>query len=194
MANQTAVSPAKTACLSIAIYATAICLAMLVSESALAQAKPSTMSGMEMSKPVAVPSTNLTLTIGGKAITFSVAQLKTLPQKSVSVHNEHTKADETYSGVSLSEVLAKAGLVIDKTTEHKLLHSYLRIEGTDKYWVIYSLIEVEASEHNGDVIVAIAVDGHSLGTDGELKLIATEDKKPQRWVRNLSAITLVATE
>ena len=60
--------------------------------------------------------------------------------------------------------------------------------------MLYSLTEVEPTEHTGDVIVALSVDGHSLGADGELKLISTDDKKPQRWVRNLSAIVLKTVE
>ncbi len=56
------------------------------------------------------------------------------------------------------------------------------------------LTEVEASEHDGDVLVATSMDGKSLGADGELKLVSTEDKKPQRWVRNLTAITLKSAE
>jgi len=124
-----------------------------------------------------------------------VAELKALPQKTVSVHNEHTKADETYSGPSLGDLLAKAGFVADKTTQKTMLRSFLRAEGTDKYWVIYSLTEAEASEHNGDVIVATSMNGgKDLGADGELKLVSTEDKKPQRWVRNLTAITLTTVE
>jgi hypothetical protein len=75
-----------------------------------------------------------------------------------------------------------------------MLRSYLKIEGTDKYWVVYSLTEVEASEHDGDVIVATSVDGKSLGADGDLKLVSSEDKKPQRWVRNLAAVTLVSAQ
>jgi hypothetical protein len=53
---------------------------------------------------------------------------------------------------------------------------------------------VEPSEHAGDVIVASSMDGKGLGADGNLKLISTEDKKPQRWVRNLSAITMKMAE
>ena len=60
--------------------------------------------------------------------------------------------------------------------------------------MLYSLTEVEASEHDGDVLVATSMDGKGLGADGELKLISTEDKKPQRWVRNLTAITLKSAE
>ena len=82
----------------------------------------------------------------------------------------------------------------DKTTQRMMLHSILRAEGTDKFWVIYSLTEVEPTERTGDVIVALSVDGHSLGADGNLKLISTDDKKPQRWVRNLSAMVLKTVE
>jgi hypothetical protein len=152
------------------------------------------MGGMEMAKPVSTPSTSLAVNADGKTTTFSVADLKAMPQKTVKVHNEHTKMDETYSGVALGDLLAKAGFVADKATQRKMLHSYLRIEGTDKYWVVYSLTEVEGSEHDGDVIVATSVDGKGLGADGELKLVSTGDKKPQRWVRNLAAIVLKTAE
>lgn len=159
------------------------------SPSALAQvAAP--MTGMASPKPAALPSTGLTLTVKDKATTFSVADLAAMPQKIVKVHNAHTNADESYTGILLSDLLAKAGFLADKTTQETMLRSIVRAEGTDKYWVVYSATEVEGSEHAGDVIVAISMDGHSLGADGNLKLISTDDKKPQRWVRNLSSISL----
>ena len=161
-----------------------------IAQAAAPMAAKSGMSGMAAAKSTAPLSTSLTLTVKDKATTFSVADLAAMPQKTVKVHNAHTNADESYSGVLLSDMLAKSGFVADKTTQQTMLHSYLRAEGTDKYWVIYSLTEVEASEHAGDVIVAIAMDGHSLGADGNLKLISSDDKKPQRWVRNLSSISL----
>lgn len=147
-----------------------------------------------MAKPASTPSTSLSLTVDGKTATFSTAELKAMPQKTVKAHNEHTKADETYSGVALGDLLAMAGFVADKATQKKMLHSYLRVEGSDKYWVVYSLTEVEGSEHDGEVIVATSVDGKGLGADGELKLVSTEDKKPQRWVRNLAMISFKTAE
>jgi hypothetical protein len=150
-----------------------------------------TMPGMDMpAKAKTPPSTSLTLTIDGKSTTLTVAELAAMPQKTIAVHNEHTKADESYSGVPLGNLLAKYGFPVDKTTHQKMLRSYLQVEGMDKYWVLYSVTEVEASEHAGDVIVAVSMNGKPLGDDGELKLVSSEDKKPQRWVRNLSAITL----
>ena len=140
------------------------------------------------------PSSSLTLTIDGKPTTVTIAEMQAMPQKTVAVHNEHTKTDESYSGVPLSELLAKYGFAVDKTTHRKMLHSYVMAEGTDKYWVLYSLTEVEPSEHNGDVIVALSMNGKPLGADGQLKLVASEDKRPERWVRNLSSITIRTVE
>jgi len=169
----------------------ALCVAFFGSAKLGAQAAA---GGMEMAKPAAAPSTSLMLTVDGKATTFSPAELKAMPQKTVKVHNAHNNMDESYAGVALGDLLAKAGFIADKTTQKKMLRSFLRVEGTDKYWVLYSLTEVETSEHDGDIIVATSMDGKGLGADGELKLVSTGDKKPQRWVRNLTAITLKTVE
>ena len=142
----------------------------------------------------APPSTSLTLTVDGKATMLSVAELQAMPQKTVTVHNEHTKADESYTGVLLGDLLAKYGLPVDKTTHQKMLRSYVVAEGTDKYWVVFSVTEVEGSEHNGEVIVATTMGGKPLGVDGQFKLVDSGDKKPQRWVRNLKSITVKSAE
>ncbi len=160
------------------------------------EAQTAPMAGMpqEREHVHAAPSTSLTLTVDGKATTLTVAELQAMPQTSVTVHNEHTKADETYSGVLLGDLLAKYGLPVSQATHRKMLRSYLTAEGTDKYWVLYSVTEIESSEHSGTVIVATSMSGKPLGEDGELKLIDSSDKKPQRWVRNLSAITVKSAE
>ena len=70
----------------------------------------------------------------------------------------------------------------------------LRVEGTDHYFVLYSAAEVEGEIHNGDVIVATGMNGGGLGEDGAIKLVASQDKKPMRWVRNVTKITLVTVD
>jgi hypothetical protein len=142
----------------------------------------------------AVPSTSLTLTVDGRATTLTVADLQAMPQKTLNVHNEHTKMDETYSGVLLGDLLAKYGFPVGQATHKKMLRSYLVAEGTDRYWVLYSVTEIEGSEHDANVIVATTMNGKPLGDDGQLKLVDSADKKPQRWVRNLAAITVKSAE
>ena len=160
-----------------------------------AQAATTPMASMpEHAHAPSQPSTSLTLTIDGKSTTLSAAELQAMPQKTITVQNTHVKREETYSGVLLGDLLAKYGFPVDQSTHRKMLRSYLVAEGTDKYWVLYSVTEIEGSEHNGDVLVATTVDGKPLGEDGQLKLVDSGDKKPQRWVRNLSAITVKSAE
>ena len=172
----------------------ALCFAGLSPVSTQAQTTPKAGAMEEHAHAPAPPSTSLTLTIDGKATTLSVAELQAMPQRTVTVHNEHTKADETYTGVLLGDLLAKYGFPVEKTTQKKMLRSYVVAEGTDKYWVLYSMTEIEGSEHNGDVIVATSMGGRPLEADGQFKLVDSGDKKPQRWVRNLSAITVKSAE
>jgi hypothetical protein len=174
----------------------ALCLATVGCVGASAQTAPKTGMGAmaEHDHAPAPTSTNLTLTVDGKATTLSVAELQAMPQKTVTVHNEHTKADETYTGVLLGDLLAKYGFAVDKTTHQKMLRSYLVAEGTDKYWVLFSVTEIEGSEHNGEVIVATSMGGKPLREDGQFKLVDSADKKPQRWVRNLMSITVKSAE
>ena len=148
------------------------------------------MEGMDTPKAPSKPSTTLFVDVEGQTTSFSIADLKAMPQKTVRVHNEHTNADESYSGVLLSDLLAKCGIVNDQEHHQQFLHTYLIAEGTDKYSVLYSAVEVHGSEHNADVLVATSMDGKDLGADGQFKLVGSADKKAARWVRNLAAITV----
>jgi hypothetical protein len=183
----------KTAATSLS-WLIALCLAACNPICANAQTAAPAESMAEHAHVATPPSTSLTLTVDGKATTLSVADLQAMPQTTVTVHNEHTKVDETYTGVLLGDLLAKFGFAVDKTTHRKMLRSYLIAEGMDKYWVLYSVTEIEFSEHNANVIIATSMNGKPLGDDGQLKLIDSADKKPQRWVRNLSAITIKSVE
>jgi hypothetical protein len=182
----------KKAAISLS-FLIALCFVGLSNAKARAQTVPMGVMAEHPHTPTQ-SSTSLVLAVDGKATTLSVAELAAMPQTTITVHNEHTKADETYSGVLLGALLAKYGLPVDKTTHQKMLRSYLVAEGTDKYWVLYSVTEVEGSEHSGTVMIATSMDGKPLGEDGQFKLVDSEDKRPQRWVRNLSAITVKSAE
>jgi hypothetical protein len=143
------------------------------------------------SHPMGAPSTSLTIkTDDGHSLTLTLADLKALPQQTLTVHNAHQNADETYSGPLLSDVLAKAGVVLTEKTEHPMLHQYVIATGTDKYWVLYSLAEVHPGLHKAKVIVAIARSGEPLTTAGQFELINDLDVKPARWVHNVTTIAL----
>jgi Oxidoreductase molybdopterin binding domain len=146
---------------------------------------------MDHSRPT-VPSTQLTVKApDGKSITFTPEDIAAMPHKSVSVYNSHAKANETYSGVSLADLLGKVGVPLGESVRGKLFLIGVVAEGTDHYGVLYSLAEVDPSIHAGDVIVADSMDGQKLGKDGAFKVVSTEEKRPARWVRNLDQVTVV---
>ena len=143
---------------------------------------------------VKVPSTSLTVMGGGKTMTFSVADLQAMPQRTLVVHNGHSNVDETYMGVGLSDLLAKFGWTMENGGAKKVYHSYVRAEGTDRYFVLYSASELEPALHTGDAIVALMVDGKPIVEDGKFKFVAEGEKKPARWVTNLSSLSFVTVE
>src|SRR3984885_15010087 len=144
---------------------------------------------MEHSAPSA-PSTHLTIkTYEGKTLTLSPEELAALPHKSVSVFNAHSKANETYSGVPLADLLGKVGVPLGESVRGKLFVTGVVASGTDGYGVLYSLAEVDPSIHTGDVIVVDSVDGKKLGKDGAFKMVSTEERRPARWGRNLAGVS-----
>ncbi|ADW68465.1 molybdopterin-binding protein [Granulicella tundricola] len=144
-------------------------------------------------KPSA-PSTSLTLTVDGKTVKLTPDELAAMPQRTITAHNGHSKVDEVYMGVAVSDLLAKQGVTMAGDGAKKVYRSYLRATGTDKYWVLFAASEVEGEMHQGDVIIALTVDGKPLTEDGKFKLVSTEDKRPARWVRNLESLVFVTVE
>jgi len=118
-----------------------------------------------------------------------------LTQKTVTFHNVHTKADETYSGVPLTDLLAKYGAPTVDKLRGKAMSDYIVATGSDGYKAVLSLAETDPSFHPGDVIVANTLDGKPIGDkDGPFRLVVTEDKRPARCVHKLVSIELRAAD
>jgi hypothetical protein len=142
-----------------------------------------------------IPSSSLTIrTSEGKAVTLSGDELAALPHKSVTVLNAHSKTNETYSGVPLSDLLTKVQVPQGEQVKGALLMTAVIAEGTDGYKVLYSLAEIDPAIHTGDVIVADTMNGKKLDKDGAFKLVSTEEKRPARWVRNLKSIEVITVK
>jgi len=153
---------------------------VLVPLSVAAQApmKPGSDMAMESAKPPVSPSKSVAVTFEGKAISLTVDDLLNLPQTTVHVHNAHRNTEETYSGPLLADVLARVGLKASRETEPLILHSSLIATGTDHYFVVYSVAEVEPSFSTGQVVVAVMKSGLPDTEGGIIELVNTVDAKP----------------
>jgi hypothetical protein len=122
---------------------------------------------------------------------ISATDLKTMPHVTVTVHNAHTNADESYSGVRVADLLAKMNAPLGSELRGEAIADYVVATGSDGYKAVFALAEVDPSFHPGDVIVADAMDGKPLDAhSGPFRLVVTEDKRPARCVRNLVSIEL----
>lgn len=127
---------------------------------------------------------------GQAPVALSPTDFHLLPHVTITVHNSHTNASETYSGVPLATLLAKVNAPLGEELHGEAMTSYVMATGSDGYSVVLSLAEVDPSFHEGQVIVADARDGQPLGKPGPFQLIVTDDKRPARWVHNLGTIAL----
>ena len=125
-------------------------------------------------------------------LTLTVADLKKMPRKSLTVDNPHTGKKETYVGVPVEELLRKAGVPQGENLRGKSLANYVVAEAEDGYRVVFSLAELDSGITDSDLIVADTMDGSPLGEKvGPLRIVAPHEKRPARWVRMLKSLTVV---
>jgi hypothetical protein len=150
-------------------------------------------NGMDMEHHAAkVPAGPLKISFGDKSVEWTPESIAPLPHITVTVFNAHAKANQTYTGVPLMALLAKLG-VPDKPHGNDL-RLYLVAEGADGYKAVYSLAEVNPDLHDGSVIVADRLEGKVLADSGPFQLVATGEKRPARWVRNLVSVRILTAE
>jgi len=128
-------------------------------------------------------------------LVLTLADLKNMPRKKLSVVNPHEKKTEAYEGVLLEDLLRKAGVPQGEKLRGPAMASYVLAEATDGYRVIFSLAELDSGILDSDVIVADTMDGAPLGANqGPFRLVAPHEKRPARWVRMLKSIKVERAE
>lgn len=128
-------------------------------------------------------------------LVLSRPEFAALPHITVTVKNGHSNEKETYSGVRLSDLFAKMGAPIGKDLHGKAMSLYVYASAADGYAVVFSIAEIDPNFHPGEIIVADQMNGHALDANsGPFKLVASEDKRPARWVRNLTTLELKSSD
>ena len=138
------------------------------------------------------PASPLKITFGAQSAEFTPEKLTALPHTTLTVFNGHANANQAFSGVPLIDLLKPLG-VVDQP-RGKDFRLYIEAEGSDGYVVVYSIAEVTPYIHDGTVIVADTLDGKPIADNGPFQLVATGEKHPARWVRNLVAIRVLHAE
>ncbi len=151
---------------------------------------PATVSAQE---PGVSPAKLKLSTPGHESVVLSLAEFGALPHLTVTVKNGHSDAQEVYSGVRLTDLMTKVRAPLGKELRGKAMTCGVRASAADGYAVLFSISELDPEFHPGEIIVADQMNGQRLDErSGRFKLVASEAKRPARWVRNLTTLVLKA--
>lgn len=143
---------------------------------------------------VAVSANAQSLTVtnsDGHATTISAAQLASPARVSVSV-DDHGTATK-FEGVPLSTVLTMAGVQLGDTLRGPRMAEVLLVSASDGYKVAFALAEVDPVFAPREIILADKRDGKPLDArDGPFRIIAPGDKRPARWIRQITDLKITA--
>ena len=123
-------------------------------------------------------------------VPLDAATLSKLPRENVQAAAHGKSLD--CEGVALDALLRATGaLPADKLSGPQLAR-YVLVDARDGYRVLYSLAELDPGTGKRRVLLADRCNGAALDDDeGPLRLIAPEDARPARWVRQVKSITVV---
>ena len=178
-----------------AALATVSITAWSQSQNPAAQPKPNStqeIAPMHHGDKPAGPANVLKITAGAQSAEYTPEKLASLPHTTITVFNGHANANQTFSGVPLIELLKPLG--VTEQPKGKDFRMYIEAEGSDGYVVVYSIAEVTPYIHDGTVIVADTLADKPIADNGPFQLVATGEKHPARWVRNLVAIRVLHAE
>jgi len=124
-------------------------------------------------------------------LALTVADLHQYTQTTV-MRKEHDGKDHTYTGVTLSDILIKAGVTMGQQLKGKNLIKYLLAEASDGYQVVFALAELDKSFTDRTIILADTIDGKPLAAgDGPFRIIVQDEKKPARCMKQVTALKVV---
>ena len=135
----------------------------------------------------------LTLATPGRTLAFTAAEFSALPHIELKATDPHSKAERRFSGVPVSELLARAGAPLGEKLRGAALAHVVIARARDGYAVAFALAEFDAAFSPRVILLADAEDGKPLaGGAAPLRLICPGDQKAARWARMVTTLELVS--
>ena len=126
----------------------------------------------------------------GQRRVVRAAELAAMPRHDVRA-SAHTVTGN-YTGVALRDLLRLVGAPPSDSLRGAALAAYIVVEGLDGYRVTFSIAEADSGFTDRIILLADRKDGAPLSArDGAFQLIVPGEKRPGRWVRQVTRISLV---
>jgi DMSO/TMAO reductase YedYZ molybdopterin-dependent catalytic subunit len=140
-----------------------------------------------------VPAAAPTVTVGGAVATplhLDVAALARMPQQRIEASAHDVSG--IWEGVALVDLLRAAGVPLGEKLRGRNLLLYVRIGAADGYHVVYALAELDPGFRDAKAILADRHNGKPLDAkEGPFRIIAAGEKRPARWVRQVTSIDVL---
>ncbi len=125
------------------------------------------------------------------AVPLDAATLAALPRESVTATAHERKLQ--CEGIPLLALLRTSDAMPAEPLRGPQLARYVLVDARDGYRAVYALAELDPTLGNRKVFLVDRCDGRSLaGDEGPLRLIAPEESRAARWVRQVESVTVVA--
>ena len=126
---------------------------------------------------------------------YTLSSLQALPAttETVTYISAGTPVTATFTGVSLWTLLTDAGIVTNPAIKNDILNYYVLATGSDGYEAIFSLGELDPMFGGTGLpdLIAYAVNGGPLGTDGFARVVVPGDDFGGRYVSNLVSLEVI---
>ena len=143
--------------------------------------------------PITFAQSAVALQIDGSVpnrVELGASDLTSLPRHSVNVTDE-AGASVSYDGVSVVELLRRAGAPLGKELKGTKLMLCVIARGFDGYRVAFALADLDPGIGGLDVIVADRRNGKGLDSrEGPLRLVVPSDKRHARWVKGVISLSV----
>ena len=128
----------------------------------------------------------------GHATTISAAQIGKADHRVAVDVDEHGAAAK-FEGVPLATVLELAGVQLGDSMRGAWMAEVLLVSASDGYKVTFALAEVDPAFAVREIILADRKDGKPLDTrEGPFRIIALGDKRPARWIRQVTELKIIS--
>jgi hypothetical protein len=129
----------------------------------------------------------------GTSSTLTAAEISALPHVTVNTMDHETPAE--FEGVPVSAVLALAGVQLGSTMRGPRLSEALLVEAADHYTVVFALAEFDPDFTSREILFADKRDGRLLDAkEGPWRIVVPGDKRPARWIRQVTSFKIVAVK
>lgn len=135
----------------------------------------------------------LKLTFADKSLAFTAEEFAALPHTEAKLPDQNGKAERTYSGVVLRDLLTRIGAPLGDKMRGEGLMLGVIVRSKDNYAVLYSLAEFDENFSQRTILLADQENGEILPPSAApLRIVMPGDKRGARSARQVTSIEVIS--